>query len=133
MLKTSDLFRYSFGIRIRPNSWPSLKVLRIPRGVQPCLYRCSEEWNSDYLGMFGGLGRLGYSDPLGMPRIHNIYHIFFDFVCHCDSLCKFVVKFGAVLVSKQLSLWCSADQMLIFWSVVYFEQVGSSRSCVLAK
>ena len=34
-----------------------LNALRIPRGVQACLYRCSEEWNSDYLGMFGGLGR----------------------------------------------------------------------------
>ena len=31
---------------------------RIPRGVQPCLYRCSEQWNVDGLGMFGGLGRL---------------------------------------------------------------------------
>ena len=30
-------------------------------------------------------------------------------------------------------LSCSADQMLIVWSVVHFEQVGSSRSCVLAK
>ena len=35
----------------------ALNAPRIPRGVQPCLYRCSEEWNSDYLGMFGGLGR----------------------------------------------------------------------------
>ena len=57
------VFWYWYGIGIRTNSWPSLKLLRIPRGVQPCLYRCSEEWNSDYLGMFGGLGRLGYWDP----------------------------------------------------------------------
>lgn len=57
------VFWYWHGTGIRSNSWPSLKVLRIPRGVQPCLYRCSEEWNSDYLGMFGGLGRLGHWDP----------------------------------------------------------------------
>ncbi|CAL1157771.1 unnamed protein product, partial [Cladocopium goreaui] len=42
---------------------PGSQVLEwIPRGVQPCLYRCSEEWNSDYLGMFGGLGRLAQVD-----------------------------------------------------------------------
>eukprot|EP00913_Durusdinium_trenchii_P009979 g9365.t1 len=42
---------------------PGSQVLEwIPRGVQPCLYRCSEEWNADHLGMFGGLGRLSGVD-----------------------------------------------------------------------
>ncbi|CAJ1332181.1 unnamed protein product, partial [Effrenium voratum] len=42
---------------------PGAQVLEwIPRGVQPCLYRCSEQWNVDGLGMFGGLGRLALVD-----------------------------------------------------------------------
>ncbi|CAE7201598.1 Kcnb2 [Symbiodinium natans] len=34
----------------------------LPQGVQPSLYRCSEAWNEDTLGMFGGLGRLANVD-----------------------------------------------------------------------
>lgn len=42
---------------------PGGQVLEwLPRGVAPSLYRCSEAWNADYLGMFGGLGRLADVD-----------------------------------------------------------------------
>ena len=42
---------------------PGSQVLEwIPKGVQPCMYRCSEAWNVDQLGMFGGLGRLAAVD-----------------------------------------------------------------------
>jgi len=42
---------------------PGGQVLEwLPRGVPPSLYRCSEAWNADYLGMFGGLGRLADVD-----------------------------------------------------------------------
>ncbi|CAE8640684.1 unnamed protein product, partial [Polarella glacialis] len=42
---------------------PGAQVLEwLPRGVQPPLYRCSEAWNTDPLGMFGGLGRLSGVD-----------------------------------------------------------------------
>jgi len=38
---------------------PGATVLEwLPQGVPPMLYRCSEAWNADSLGMFGGLGRL---------------------------------------------------------------------------
>ena len=38
---------------------PGSQVLEwIPDGVLPCMYRCSEAWDVDLLGMFGGLGRL---------------------------------------------------------------------------
>uniref|UniRef100_A0A7S4SAQ0 Glycosyltransferase 61 catalytic domain-containing protein n=1 Tax=Alexandrium monilatum TaxID=311494 RepID=A0A7S4SAQ0_9DINO len=42
---------------------PGGQVLEwLPRGVPPSLYRCSEVWNADTLGMFGGLGRLADVD-----------------------------------------------------------------------
>jgi len=38
---------------------PGSQVLEwLPRHVPPSLYRCSELWNEDPIGMFGGLGRL---------------------------------------------------------------------------
>eukprot|EP00929_Paragymnodinium_shiwhaense_P069732 TRINITY_DN35186_c0_g1_i2.p1 TRINITY_DN35186_c0_g1~~TRINITY_DN35186_c0_g1_i2.p1 ORF type:complete len:910 (+),score=163.99 TRINITY_DN35186_c0_g1_i2:121-2850(+) len=46
---------------------PGSQVLEwLPRGVPPPLYRCSEAWNADSLGMFGGLGRLS-----GATRAYN--------------------------------------------------------------
>ena len=42
---------------------PGAQVLEwLPKGVPPPLYRCSEAWNADPLGMFGGLGRLAGVD-----------------------------------------------------------------------
>ncbi|CAK0795072.1 unnamed protein product, partial [Prorocentrum cordatum] len=42
---------------------PGSQVLEwLPEGVPPTLYRCSEAWNADALGMFGGLGRLARVD-----------------------------------------------------------------------
>jgi len=38
---------------------PGSQVLEwLPEGVPLPLYRCSEAWDVDILGMFGGLGRL---------------------------------------------------------------------------
>jgi len=42
---------------------PGAQVLEwLPQGVAPSLYRCSEAWNADSFGMFGGLGRLASVD-----------------------------------------------------------------------
>eukprot|EP00747_Dinoflagellata_sp_TGD_P056659 gnl/TRDRNA2_/TRDRNA2_150219_c1_seq1.p1 gnl/TRDRNA2_/TRDRNA2_150219_c1~~gnl/TRDRNA2_/TRDRNA2_150219_c1_seq1.p1 ORF type:complete len:226 (+),score=29.99 gnl/TRDRNA2_/TRDRNA2_150219_c1_seq1:38-679(+) len=42
---------------------PGAQVLEwLPQGVPPPLYRCTESWNADSLGMFGGLGRLSSVD-----------------------------------------------------------------------
>lgn len=52
---------------------PGAQVLEwVPRGVPKYLYRCSEAWNADKLGMFGGLGRLANVDHVCLHSVKQV-------------------------------------------------------------
>ncbi|CAE7645677.1 Kcnb2 [Symbiodinium sp. CCMP2456] len=100
---------------------PGGQVLEwLPRNVQPSLYRCSEAWNEDSLGMFGGLGRLADVDhvclrseggPLQVPAAH----------LHGGHASGFL---RGLRGTQTCRLWCRSRSARSGWTQFVFDTSG---------